>query len=83
MTEQNREFEIFAELTDPSAHRTLDDAIHESDHKETGLATKMKLVQAHYINCTDGIDSCNICEMVHKLMEDYTSAELMEGIELD
>lgn len=105
MAEDNREFEIFAKLTDPQlpihkmGQQLLDtennynqwkynrlDRIIKNDpngDRATGLKEKMKLVQLHYIDCTIGTDSCHICELVSKLMEDYTCSEIMEDIEID
>lgn len=64
-------------------YEILDQSINASIDREVGLRGKMRLVQLHYIDCTAGIDSCHICELVHKLMEDYTSAEIMDGVEVD
>lgn len=61
----------------------LDQKIAATDDRQVGLNDKMELVKLHYIDCTDGIDSCNICEMVNKLMEDYTCPEIMDGVEVD
>lgn len=61
----------------------LDQQIKNSVDREVGLNDKMELIKLHYIDCTDGTDSCHICELVKKLMEDYTCTEIMENVEVD
>jgi hypothetical protein len=61
----------------------LDQTIAKSIDREVGLNDKMDLVKLHYINCTDGIEGCHICEMVYALMHDYTCFEIMQDIEVE